>query len=135
MQDLELRVFGNIGQDAEIKHHNMYQIISFSVAANETWKDAAGQKHQRTTWIRCAMWRDQGQSTAIAEYLKRGQQVLVVGTPSVYAYLNQQAGKPDAQLQLKVTDLKLLGSKREEERQHVQHEPEPPAASDNDLPF
>jgi single-strand DNA-binding protein len=118
MLDLELQVIGNLGNDAEINFHNQSKAINFSVAVNETWKDASGQKCSRTNWVRCTIWRDQSQSTNIVDYLKKGQQVIVTGTPSISPFINKE-NKADATLQLRVEKIKLLGPSKEDRMQQA----------------
>lgn len=141
MQDLQLRAFGHLGNDAEIRHHNNDTAISFSLATNETWNDAQGQKHSRTTWLRCTIWRKQNQSTKIAEYLKKGERVYVEGFPSISQFTTRD-GQPGANLELRISDLKLLGSgSNQPQQQSPQHQqaaaPATVGANDepDDLPF
>lgn len=62
---------GNLGADATLGQHEGKQVINFNVAV-QLGKD-------RSQWLDCSYWRKAEQSTAIIDYLKKGQKVLVEG--------------------------------------------------------
>jgi len=81
---LRIEIIGHIGNDAEIKDLGTNQVINFSVAVSETFTKN-NEKQTQTTWFECAKW---GNSTQIAQYLKKGAQVYVSGKPNNRAYIN-----------------------------------------------
>lgn len=90
---------GNLGADAKISivtanDGTPFNVINMAVAV-QLRKDA-------TQWVDCNFWRKADQSTAVMEYLKKGQKVLLEGeiSPDVYE------GKP--KLKLKITNLELI---------------------------
>jgi single-strand DNA-binding protein len=105
---LKTIVFGNVGNDAEIRATQTgMSVISFSVAHSEKWKDAQGQVQERTTWVRCSLWR-KPDACGVAQYIKKGTKVLVEGQPSASAWLGND-GTAQAALELRVTNLELGG--------------------------
>lgn len=74
MSKLTLIAVGNLGYDATIKEHNGNKFVSFSIAVNENYTDAAGQKHERTDWINCT-----SRHLKIQQHLKKGDKVQVIG--------------------------------------------------------
>lgn len=69
---------GNLGRDAELKYTPGGQAVStFSMACTETWNDKAGQKQERTEWVRVVLWRKMAES--LTEYLVKGKQVYAEG--------------------------------------------------------
>lgn len=100
---------GNVGSDAEIRtiNDNQRAVISFSVAISEKWKNAAGEQQEKTTWVKCSIWRKPDQ-TGIAQYLKKGQSVYVEGTPNARAWVDKD-GNAQATLEVTVQDVQLLG--------------------------
>ncbi len=104
---------GNIGKNAVIRDTNGRRAISFSVAINESYKDANGNKVDKTLWAECTMWKEPGQSTELAKYLTSGVKVGIHGIPSVQAYRTKE-GAPGASLKVTVRDLELLSSKKED---------------------
>ena len=108
---LQLTVIGNIGNDAIIRDVNGKKTINFSLASNESWKDAQGAKHEKTTWINCTLWRDE--NIKIAEFLKKGTKVCVQGpfTSSLYKNTKNESA---IDISVNVKLIELLDSKKEE---------------------
>ncbi|MBY0348928.1 MAG: single-stranded DNA-binding protein [Hydrotalea flava] len=106
---IKLQVIGNLGKDAVVNNVNGRNVINFSVAHTERYKDAQGAQKERTTWVECAYWTDR---TAIAPYLKKGTQVYVEGQPDVRTYATQD-GRQGASLSLRIASVQLLGSRQE----------------------
>jgi single-strand DNA-binding protein len=104
---IKLQVIGNLGKDALVNNVNGKNVINFTVAHTERFKDAQGNQKDRTTWVDCAYWTDR---TAVAPYLKKGTQVFVEGQPDVRTYTTQD-GRQGASLTLRVISVQLLGSK------------------------
>ncbi len=107
---IKLLVIGNLGKDAIVNNVNGKNVINFSVAHTEKYKDAQGNQKDRTVWVECAYWTDR---TAIAPYLKKGTSVYVEGNPDVRTYTTQD-GKSGASLSLRILNVQLLGSRNAE---------------------
>lgn len=106
---IRLDIIGHLGKDAETRTVGSQQVINFSVAHTEKWKDATGQQKEKTIWVECARWVAPGGSTAIAQYLKKGTQVFCTGTPEPDAYSDSNG--PVGKIKLNVLNVQLLGSK------------------------
>ena len=106
---IKLQVIGHLGKDAIVNNVNGKNVINFTVAHTEKFKDAQGNPKDRTTWVDCAYWTDR---TAIAPYLKKGTQVYAEGTPDVRTYTTQD-GRQGASLTLRIISVQLLGGKIE----------------------
>jgi single-strand DNA-binding protein len=104
---IKLQVIGNLGKDALVNNVNGKNVINFTVAHTERFKDAQGNQKDKTTWVDCAYWTDR---TAVAPYLKKGTQVFVEGQPDVRTYTTQD-GRQGASLTLRVISVQLLGSR------------------------
>jgi single-strand DNA-binding protein len=104
---LKLILNGLLGQDAEVKQVGTKKAINFSVAVSQDYKDADGKKVERTEWVRAVIWKAENQSDKIAEYLKKGQRVIIEGTPSTEAYKGKD-GELHANLHINVKDIELL---------------------------
>jgi single-strand DNA-binding protein len=107
---IKLQVIGNLGKDAIVNNVNGKNVINFTVAHTERYKDAQGNQKDKTTWVDCAYWTDR---TAVAPYLKKGTQVFVEGQPDVRTYTTQD-GRNGASLSLRIASVQLLGSKGSE---------------------
>lgn len=102
---IKLQIIGNLGKDCIVKEVNGKNVINFSVAHSERYKDAQGNQKERTTWVECAYWTDR---TAIAQYLVRGKTVYAEGYPEADAYTNKE-GQAAATLRMRVQNVQLLG--------------------------
>ena len=106
---IKLQVIGNLGKDCIVKEINGKNVINFSVAHSERFKDAQGNQKERTTWVECAYWTDR---TAIAPYLTKGTTVYAEGSPEADAYTNKD-GQAAATLRMRVQNIQLLGGNRD----------------------
>lgn len=137
MAMIKMTVIGNIGADAVQRETNGRKYTTFNVAVSSKFKNQDGSETERTTWISCA--RD-GQSP-IDQWLKKGRQVYIEGTPSVSMYTDNQ-GHPNCNLKLAVHRIELLGGKDENQQQAPQPQAapgQPPQqkqeGENEDLPF
>jgi single-strand DNA-binding protein len=103
---IKLQVIGNLGKDCVVKEVNGRQVINFSVAHSERYKDSAGNQKERTIWVECAYWTDR---TAVAQYLTKGRTVYAEGSPEADAYTNKE-GQAAATLRMRVQNVQLLGN-------------------------
>ena len=106
---IKMQVIGNLGKDCVVNAVNGKNVINFTVAHTEKYKDSQGNNQERTTWVDCAYWTDR---TAVAPYLTKGKQVFVEGTPEVRVFTRQD-GTAGASLSLRVRDIQLLGGRSE----------------------
>ena len=106
---IKLMVIGNLGKDCIVNTVNGKNVINFSIAHTEKFKDSTGAQREKTTWVECAYWTDR---TGIAPYLKKGQQVYAEGTPEVRTYQTND-GKSGASLSLRVQTVQLVGGRSE----------------------
>ena len=130
---------GNLGADAEQRVTPSGEpVVSFSVGVKAGFGDRA-----TTTWARCQMWGKRGES--VAPYLKKGQLVGVCGEASLREY-DKKDGSKGASLEVRVSDLTLLGKRDGDQQQSTQQPRQAPAArpapqpgfgdfDDSDVPF
>src|ERR1043166_5703451 len=106
---IKMQVIGNLGKDCVVNTVNGKNVINFSVAHTEKYRDSQGNNQERTTWVDCAYWTDR---TAVAPYLTKGTQVFVEGSPEVRSFTRQD-GTAGASLSLRFREVQLLGSRAE----------------------
>lgn len=71
-------VLGNLTRDPELKAlPNGSKVTQFSLATNRVWKDQAGAKQEQVEYHNIVVFGRQAETSA--EYLKKGQQVLIEG--------------------------------------------------------
>ncbi|HEU4473102.1 MAG TPA: single-stranded DNA-binding protein [Flavisolibacter sp.] len=106
---IKMQVIGNLGKDCVVNTVNGKNVINFTVAHTEKYRDSQGNNQEKTTWVDCAYWTDR---TAIAPYLQKGTQVFVEGQPEVRSFTRND-GTAGASLSLRVREVQLLGRKGE----------------------
>ncbi|MEO6637208.1 MAG: single-stranded DNA-binding protein [Ginsengibacter sp.] len=109
---IKLQIIGNLGKDCIVKEVNGKNVINFSVAHTERFKDSTGNQKERTTWVECAFWTDR---TAVGQYLKKGQLVYVEGSPEADGYMNKD-NQASATLRMRVRDVQLLGGRTDSDQ-------------------
>jgi single-strand DNA-binding protein len=105
---IKLQLIGNLGKDCVVNSVNGKQVINFSVAHTEKFKDAQGVSQQKTTWVSCNYWSD----SKVSQYLKQGTLVYVEGTPQVRTYEGQRGTQ--AELSLRIHQIQLLGGNKDQ---------------------
>jgi single-strand DNA-binding protein len=106
---IKMQVIGRLGKDCVVNTVNGKNVINFTLAHSEKYRDSQGNNQEKTTWVDCAYWTDR---TAVAPYLTKGTQVFVEGSPEVRTFTRQD-GTAGASLSLRVREVQLLGSKND----------------------
>lgn len=131
---LKAQVIGNLGKDAVLNTVSGKNVINFTVAHTEQYKDAQGNQKEKTIWVDCGYWTEK---TGIAPYLKKGTQVYVEGQPDIRVW--EKDGKSGAALTLKVLQVQLLGGGAKQEHTSTPQASNNQAVSDaeviDELPF
>lgn len=120
---IRIECIGNCSQDAQVKEFNGKQYICFSLAHNEKYKDQSGQWQDKTTFLSVMKPCANG-NTSLVQYLKKGKQVFVAGTPSARTYKDKQ-NEVQAALNILAMDVQLLGGKNDAQPQQQQAKPQP----------
>lgn len=142
---LKMQVLGNLGKDAVLYKHGIEDVLNFSVAHTEKYKDKNGTPVQKTTWVECSWWVDS--RSTVGQYLKKGQMVWVEGRPDSRPWETKD-GKKASSLIMRVTSLQLCGggTGNTNKQQPSQQAPAPApdqggyvpvntSSGDDDLPF
>lgn len=122
---IKMQVIGNLGKDCVVNTVNGKNVINFTVAHTEKYKDSQGNQQEKTIWVDCAYWTDR---TAVAQYLTKGKQVFAEGQPEVRSF-QRQDGTAGASLSLRVRDIQLLGGRGETGSGPSSYQQASPAAS------
>ena len=104
---IKMQVIGHLGKDCTVNTVNGQNVINFTVAHTEKFKDRQGNNQERTTWVDCAYWTDR---TAIAPYLTKGKLVFAEGAPEVRSFTRND-GTNGATLSMRVREVQLLGGR------------------------
>lgn len=85
-------LIGNLVRDPELKSlPTGSKVCSFSVATNRTWKDANGAKQESTEYHNIVVFGRQAETSA--QYLKKGQQVMVEGRIQTRSWDDKTSGE------------------------------------------
>jgi single-strand DNA-binding protein len=106
---IKMQIIGNLGKDCVVNTVNGKNVINFTVAHTEKYKDSQGNLQEKTTWVDCAYWTDR---TAIAQYLTKGKQVFAEGQPEARSF-QRNDGTPGSSLSMRVREVQLLGGRGE----------------------
>lgn len=127
-----MEITGRIVSDAEVKKtKTSKEVVSFTVAVNDSYKAKDGEWKDITEYINCSYWM----SSKVADSLLKGTIVTVSGR----IYLNEYTGKDGnkyANLAFHVNSIKIIATakKKGEVKQAVGAEVGTPETKD-DLPF
>ena len=113
MNSLKNRVtlIGNLGQDPETKTtESGKKVTHFTIATDDGYKNAEGQKISETTWHNIVAWN--GLAEVAGRYLKKGRQVAVEGR-IVYRSYEDKKGIAKNITEIVLNDLILLRSGKE----------------------
>lgn len=106
---IKMQVIGRLGKDCVVNTVNGKNVMNFTLAHSEKFKDSQGNSQEKTIWVDCAYWSDR---TALAQYLTKGTQVFVEGQPEARSF-QRNDGTPGSSLSLRVREVQLLGSKND----------------------
>lgn len=103
----ECTFIGNLGSDPEIRQAGDKQVASWNIACSKTWKDADGNRQEKTNWIPCVAW---GATANIAQqFLRKGSQVWVRGAMETRKW--EKDGVEHYKTEIIVERLQLLGKR------------------------
>lgn len=104
----KVQLIGNLGMAPEVKDFNGKKFAKFSIATNESYKNASGEKVTETQWHNLIAW---GKVAEIAEkFLQKGSEVAVEGKLINRNYTDKTGVKRYV-TEIQVNDLLLLGAK------------------------
>jgi single-strand DNA-binding protein len=119
-----ITIAGRIGKDAETRNTQAGDsVTSFSVAV-----DQRNGRDKTTNWWRVSIWGKRGE--ALAQYLRKGDNVTVCGEFSVSEY----EGK--TQLNVRANEVALQGGKGDARQEPQRQQQQAPIDDlDDDVPF
>ncbi len=105
----KVQLIGNLGQDPEVKTIGEDKIVAhLSLATNENYKNAKGEKVTETQWHNVVAW---GKLADIAEkYLVKGTEVVIEGKLVNRNYTDKQGVKRYA-TEIQANELLILTKK------------------------
>ena len=122
MNSLANRVtlIGNLGQDPETKTTETgKKLTHFTLATNDGYKNAEGQRVKETTWHNIVAWN--GLADIAGKYLKKGKEVAVEGR-IVYRTYEDKKGITKYITEIVLNDLILLRSGKGQDQEQEKEE-------------
>ncbi|MBS1732025.1 MAG: single-stranded DNA-binding protein [Bacteroidetes bacterium] len=109
----KVQLIGNLGNAPEVKQTETgKKLVKFSVATNEVYRNANGEKVKETQWHNLIVW---GKLADIAEkYLNKGSEVAIEGKLINRNYTDKEGNKKYV-TEVQVNELLMLGGKHSED--------------------
>ena len=125
-----MNIIGRLTRDAEVRTTSQdKQVVNFSVATNESYKNKQGERIEQTTYFDCAYWL----SAKVASLLTKGTLVELTGRVSTRAWVSKD-GEARAGLNFHTSQIKLHGGGKKSETAQATTSTNNNKAED-DLPF
>lgn len=124
-------IVGHLGQDPEVRFTSGGNAVcNLSVATNEQWTDANGEKKEHVEWFRVQVWGKTAE--ACGKFLAKGRQVYVEGKLRTRKWQDKN-GADRWTTELIADRVEFLGGKGE--AAPSQRQPTPSAPENSDIPF
>ena len=86
-----VQLIGHVGQEPEIKNLESGRVANFTIATNENYTNAKGEKVEQTEWHRVSAW---GKTVVIIEkLLTKGSHVAIEGKLTHRSYDDKDGNK------------------------------------------
>ena len=115
-------------------YNEQYQILDFSIADKEKYKNKQDEWVENTTWFKVKVFGKR--AAAIQQYINKGTIVAVEGRVEIETW-KKQSGEQSSQLVLKASDIKFYNPKSDIPQQFNNRKVDIPETDedDDDLPF
>ena len=125
-----MNITGRLTRDAEVRTTSQdKQVVNFSVAINDSYKNKSGERIEQTTYFDCSYWI----TPKVAKLLTKGTLVELSGRVSTRAWTGND-GEPRAGLNFHTSQIKLHGGGKKSETAQATTSTNNNKAED-DLPF
>jgi len=106
-----MNIIGRLTRDAEVRNlSNEKQVVNFSIATNDNYRNKQGERVEQTTYFECAYWI----SPKVADFLTKGTLVELSGRAYTSAWIGKD-GEPHAGFNFHTSQIKVhSGGKRTE---------------------
>lgn len=105
-----VRLIGHLGQDPKlVSNSETSSVVSFSIATNETFKNAQGMKETRTEWHNIVAFGRV--ANLIIQYCKRGEFIMLNGRLQTRQYTNKE-GQQRYVTEIISEEILFLGGKK-----------------------
>ena len=106
-----MNIIGRLTRDAQVRITSQQkQVVNFSVAINESYRNKQGERIEQTTYFDCSYWI----TPNVAKLLTKGTLVELSGRVSTRAWVGND-GEARAGLNFHTSQIKLHGSSKKTE--------------------
>ena len=117
----KVTLIGHLGKDPINRYmQNGDAVCNFSIATSESWKDAQGQRQERTEWHAVTLYRKLAEIAA--QYLKKGSLIYLEGKIQSRKYTDKQGIERTA-YEIIGDELKMLGGRDNQPAQPPEQQP------------
>ena len=130
-----MNIIGRVTKDAEVRTlSNSKQVVNFSVATNDSYRNKSGERIEQTTYFDCSYWI----TPNVAKILTKGSLVELSGRVTARAWTGND-GEAHAGLNFHTSQIKLHGGIRKAETVQATAQAEnnkvTAQGTEDDLPF
>ena len=101
-----MNIIGRLTRDAEVRTtSNDKQVVNFSIATNESYRNKQGERIEQTTYFDCSYWL----TPNVAKFLTKGKLVELSGRISARGWIGSD-GIPKSGLNFNASQIKLHGN-------------------------
>ena len=105
----KVTLIGHLGKDPINRYmQNGDAVCNFSIATSESWKDAQGQRQERTEWHAVTLYRKLAEIAA--QYLKKGSLIYLEGKIQSRKYTDKQ-GMERTAYDIIANEMKMLDTR------------------------
>lgn len=131
---------GRLGKDVEARYtQGGDAVANFSIAVGESWKDASGEKVEKTEWVRVVAFKKLAE--ICITYLHKGSKVFISGKMTTRKWQNKE-GVDQYSTEIVANQMSMLDSKPKEDGDTEREPSRAPAPAkknvddlDDDIPF
>ena len=104
----KVKLIGRLGQDPEVKTlESGKKVAHFTLATNDSYKNADGTKVEETTWHTVVAWN--GLAELSTKFLRKGREVCIEGRIQYRSYIDKNGVQKNV-TEIVASDLVLLSS-------------------------
>jgi single-strand DNA-binding protein len=103
-----VQLIGHVGQEPEVKNLESGKVANFTIATNENYTNAKGEKVEQTEWHRVTAW---GKTADIIEkFVVKGKEIAIEGKLTHRSYDDKDGNKRYV-TDIIANEVLLIGSK------------------------
>ena len=111
-----MNIIGRLTRDAEVRNlPNEKQVVNFSIATNDNYRNKQGERIEQTTYFDCAYWM----SPKVADFLTKGTLVELSGRIYSSAWMGKD-GEPRAGLNFQTSQIKIHSNNKRTENKSAE---------------